>query len=168
MTLRPATKADIPSMLHLIAQAQTYLAAQGIDQWQDGYPDLAVLEADVAAQNSYVMAENNAVIATFMAACEDDPNYAHIEGAWRTQGVPYAVLHRIAVDPAYKGAGLAAKAVDFVSTAFLESGARSVRADTHPNNASMRRLLEKTGFVLCGNITLERGGLRVGYEKVLK
>ena len=29
---------DIPDILRILSDAQKYLADQGVDQWQDGYP----------------------------------------------------------------------------------------------------------------------------------
>ena len=39
MKLRKATLADGPAVVALYREAQAFLAAQGIDQWQDGYPN---------------------------------------------------------------------------------------------------------------------------------
>lgn len=165
--IRPATAEDVPRLLELVAQAQAYFRAAGIDQWQDGYPNAAVLQADREKGASYVIEENSCVLATFMAGCEEDPNYAHIDGAWRTQGVPYAVLHRIAVEETAKGKGLAAQAVAFACRLAAARQVGSVRVDTHAQNTSMRRMLEKNGFVLCGGITLQSGAPRVAYERLL-
>lgn len=167
LLIRPATAQDIPRMLQLVAQAQAYFCAAGIDQWQDGYPNAAVLQADIAKGASYIIEENGCILATFMAGCEEDPNYAHIDGAWRTHTMPYAVLHRIAVEENAKGKGVAAQAVAFACRLAQAQQVGSVRVDTHAQNASMRRMLEKNGFVLCGHITLQSGAPRVAYERLL-
>lgn len=165
--IRPATAADLEACLRIIAQAQAYFCRAGVDQWQDGYPDVSILRSDIVRGASYLIVDAaDAVRATFMTAVESDPNYAAIDGAWRTRGMPYAVLHRIAIDEAVKGAGLAGMAVAFAAQNAADSAA-SLRADTHADNAAMRRMLKKNGFVYCGRITLANGAPRVAYEKLL-
>lgn len=39
-----------------------------------------------------------------------------------------------------------------------------LRADTHADNKVMQHLLEKNGFVRCGNITLADGTSRIAYH----
>ena len=166
--IRAAAAADLDAALAIIAAARAYFKQAGIDQWQDGYPDRAALLSDLADGSWYVAEENGTIVATFMAALENDLNYAVIQdGAWRTSGTPYAVLHRIAVAEACKGRGVAAQAVAFVAEAFAPRGARSIRGDTHADNHSMRRMLEKAGFSLCGVIHLADGAPRVAFERVL-
>jgi hypothetical protein len=58
MKLRLSSSTDIPSIMAIVADAQAYLASLNIDQWQDGYPDVAQIEKDIANQESYVV-ENN-------------------------------------------------------------------------------------------------------------
>lgn len=166
MQIRHATTDDLPALRQIVAQAQLFFCENGIDQWQDGYPDDAVLLGDIAHNTSYVLEVDGAVRAMFMTACEDDPNYAHIDGAWLTQGQPYAVLHRIAVEGTAKGGGLAGCIVEFVCNV-AAGHAQSVRVDTHCDNAPMRRMLEKHGFLYCGKITLGSGAPRVAYEKIV-
>lgn len=49
-----------------------------------------------------------------------------------------------------------------------ENQADSVRVDTHPENLTMQRALERAGFTNCGELVLlsgdEVGDLRYGYE----
>ena len=47
MKLRKAALTDGDAVLALYREAQAFLAAQGIDQWQDGYPNRETFLADV-------------------------------------------------------------------------------------------------------------------------
>ena len=44
---RRSTNEDVPGIMGIVRQAQRYLRESGIDQWQDGYPNEAVLYSDV-------------------------------------------------------------------------------------------------------------------------
>ena len=54
MKLRKATLADGPAVVALYREAQAFLAAQGIDQWQDGYPNEETFQEDVARGESWL------------------------------------------------------------------------------------------------------------------
>ena len=44
--IRRATIEDIPQIMGIVADAQLSLRELGIDQWQDGYPTVDVIEGD--------------------------------------------------------------------------------------------------------------------------
>ena len=46
--IRPAVAEDVAAIMPVFAQARAAIAALGIDQWQDGYPTEAHIEADIA------------------------------------------------------------------------------------------------------------------------
>ena len=52
---RSAAVGDIPRILEIIRQAQRRMAAAGSQQWQDGYPALDDIAADVARACGYVL-----------------------------------------------------------------------------------------------------------------
>ena len=47
MVILPATEADLQAVIELVAQGRAALARQGVDQWQDGYPNGEVFLQDV-------------------------------------------------------------------------------------------------------------------------
>ena len=47
MIFRPATSADLPRILTILDAAIRRLGAQGIDQWQHGYPNRKRIEEDL-------------------------------------------------------------------------------------------------------------------------
>lgn len=168
MKFRKTEKKDIPGILRIIRQAQQYMKEQGIDQWQDGYPDEAVFEEDIARGYSYVMEADGKVIGTMAVLFDGEPTYDKIyDGAWKTAGEPYAAIHRVAVDAEEKGRGIAGRMLSEVEKMCRERGVRSMKNDTHRDNKSMQRMLGKNGFEYCGVIYLEDGAERIAFEKTL-
>ena len=88
------------------------------------------------------------------------------ERGWSTDG-EYAALHRVAVAPSCKGRGVGGEMVAFAEARCRESGVETLRGDTHEQNRPMRRLLEKSGFSVCGRIVYPVAGPRLAYEKIL-
>ena len=167
MIFRKTEEKDKKQVISLWREAQAYFREQEIDQWQDGYPDEACLDLDVAKGSSYVLEDAGRVIATAFISFDGEPDYLHIEGKWITDG-PYGVIHRVAVAGEAKGRGLAGRLVEEAVAMCRERGVQGLRVDTHQDNRSMRRMLTKNGFTYCGIIRLTRDGApRVAYERLI-
>lgn len=166
LCFRQAGFADLAAMLAVVSDAQQALKAQGVDQWQNGYPNEAVLSEDIAAGGAYVLLRDGLLIGTMALLPGPEPTYQVIDGRWLTKG-PYFVIHRLAVHSRFKGAGVAVRMLEEAEKRCLREGIPSLRVDTHHDNQPMRRFLEKNGFLPCGEIRLEDGAPRIGFEKIL-
>ncbi len=166
---RPARSEDIPDLLAITAEASAYMKERGVDQWQDGFPNAEVFARDIAAGGCWLFTHEGAPAGVISLYTAPEPDYGAIRGAWLSRG-PYATVHRTAVKAAYRGRGLADEMMQLCEDLALGRGFASVRADTHADNAAMRRLLEKRGYAYCGAVTLtdtvEKDPERVCYEKV--
>ncbi len=177
MSLRKANAGDIFAIMEIINQAKVKLANDGLDQWQDGYPNEGVIENDIALGHAYVwdVSEKirtnetlNGVIAYVTLSSGPDPFYDRIDdGKWLTEGENYAVAHRLAVAVAYQGEGYAGQIMRRVMELAAESGHQSLRVDTHYGNKSMQRTLLNSGFTACGQVYVRGKQPRLAFEKVL-
>ena len=109
------------------------------------------------------MIEADQVIATAAIQFTQDPNYDKIDGAWICDG-KYAVIHRIAVLPKWKGQQAAALFVAFAKEKGKTIGCKSLRIDTHCQNIAMIRFIEKCGYRYCGVVVVGDGTKRNAYE----
>lgn len=163
MKLRETTTNDVNRVMEIINQAKAYFKLNGIDQWQDGYPNEETILNDINKNEAFVLVDDDdLVLGTCMVTINGEPCYNHIEGRWLLN-CPYICVHRIAVEQSYKGKGLASKILDQVISMYPDY--HSVRMDTHDDNLSMQAFLSKYGFSYCGNIKLESGADRRAYEK---
>ena len=167
MIFRKSVKEDIENIMNIINQAKRYFKENKIDQWQNGYPNEETIQNDIKNNNSYVLESDNKIIATAMVSFEEDNTYKNIyEGQWLSNS-KYGVIHRIAVEEKIKGNGTASKIIKFVEDLCKDNEANSIRIDTHKDNISMQRLIEKNGFKYCGIIYLEDGSERIAFEKAI-
>ena len=168
MTIRKTTAADIDEIVPILEEARRTIAALGINQWQDGYPNRESIEDDLALDRSHVLVNDDGqVIGTFALIPDGEPLYDVIEnGHWTTgdDSRNYNAVHRVAIAVASRGSGASTNMIDFVRDVTRTAGKASVRIDTHEGNLVMRRMLEKHGFVHCGTIYLANGDPRVAYE----
>ena len=168
MRIRQARSGDIPRILELISQAQRRLAAASVDQWQDGYPNEAVIREDIDQDEGFVVEHNGVVVAYFMLTGHGDEDYNVIEGSWLTDG-PYLTLHRLMVADEMLRQGVGSFIFLEVSRWARVNSWSSLRADTHEDNLAMQRTLVSSGFTHCGRVYV-RGAEkhpREAYEQVL-
>ena len=167
MTIRLAEKRDIDRIMQIIGDARESIGRLGIDQGQYGYPTRDIVKEDVMLERSFVVLENDEICATFALMFHGEPTYKKIYcGAWLSDG-EYLALHRIAINSAFRGKGIAEKIVMFLCECANKNGYSSIRVDTHRGNIPMRKMLEKNGFEYCGTIRLLDGQERVAYEKLV-
>lgn len=172
MDFRLAKLSDVGRIIEIIADAQSFLKENGVDQWQNGYPTSAVFEDDIKNGSCYVAFEDEKIVGVISLFFEKDACYDLIEdGKWLTGDARYAVFHRAAVDGTYRGKGIASQMLSFTESLARERGINSMRGDTHRNNKAMRRLLERRGYVHCGSVHIkcepDCDSHRVAYEKIL-
>ena len=176
--IRKAALADLDGIMAVIDEARGTIAALGIDQWQDGYPQREIIESDIRSGVSFCIenTDTGEILSTFAVFEDGEVLYDRIfDGAWKTgdslsenkENVCYTAIHRVAISVKARGSGLSGAIISFVKELATEKKKTSLRIDTHEGNVVMRRMLEKNGFVHCGTILLESGAPRVAYEKLI-
>lgn len=167
MEFRKAVPPDKNQIMSIIDGAKKSLKEQGINQWQDHYPNLKTIHQDITDQTSYILIEDQEIKAIATVSFEGEKTYDQIyEGEWLTQG-DFAVIHRFAVKQDCKRTGVATLMMDHIAKLCIQKHFSSIKVDTHEQNLPMQNLLIKHSFVPCGIIYLEDGSKRVAFEKVL-
>ncbi len=97
---------------------------------------------------------------------DQEPDYAQV--GWDIKE-PAIVVHRLAVDPAFRGLGAAGALMQKAEEVAAERAITVLRVDTNTQNEATQRLFPKLGYQLAGEISLAfRPGLRfLCYEKRL-
>ncbi|MDB9954667.1 GNAT family N-acetyltransferase [Flavobacteriaceae bacterium] len=164
-----ANKEDVSLIMKLIGEAQAYLAAQHIEQWQNGYPNEQAILKDILNNESYVVkSQGSALLATAMFTTRNEPTYKSIEGNWITEAdATYGVIHRMAVGEKFRGRGVAKFIFNYCEQILNLNNIKSMRIDTHEDNLGMQALLKKLGYVFCGVIYLKNSDKRLAYEKLI-
>ncbi|MDU5261662.1 MAG: GNAT family N-acetyltransferase [Clostridium celatum] len=167
MKFRKTTVEDINNVMKIINEAKEYFRKNRVDQWQNGYPNSDTIYNDIKKNSSYVLESENKILATAMVSFEEDKTYKKIyNGEWLNSG-NYAVIHRIAVSEKVKGNGIASAIIKEVEILCKENRVNSIKIDTHKDNISMQKLLEKNDFKYCGIIYLDDESERIAFEKLI-
>ncbi|MDQ2772710.1 MAG: GNAT family N-acetyltransferase [Bacteroidota bacterium] len=166
LTTRRATPADLPAILALLRRVVPLMQAGGNFQWSGDYPNAEVFTTDMARQQLWVAELDGAVAGVAALTQDQDAEYAQAD--WDVTE-PALVTHRLAVDPAAQGRGVALALMAEAERQAGVKGLRVLRVDTNSENTATQRLFPKLGYRFAGEITLAfRPGLRFFcYEKQL-
>ncbi len=158
MTIRRATKNDLPELERVYAAAREYMKKNGNPtQWRDSYPPRELIEKDIDERALYVLTEKGEVRAAFVFVFGEDKTYKVIaDGEWKN-ALPYHAVHRVASDGTLRGVGRAI-------FDYCKERADNIKIDTHRNNLTMQSLLQKNGFSYCGIIFTESGYERFAFQ----
>jgi GNAT superfamily N-acetyltransferase len=166
LLFRPSTAADEPRVWEIILQAKEQMRQAGSLQWQDGYPNPAAISDDTANQRGYVLTLPDGKVVAYAAVCYYEEAYDHLEGEWLTNW-PYVVVHRLAVANEMKHRGVAQHFFSCIERMALSKQIHSFRIDTNYDNYFMLHILEKRGFVYCGEVYYRQGS-RKAFEKKME
>ena len=163
---RRATAADLPAILVLVRRVVPLMHATGNFQWSADYPNEAVFQRDIEQQQLWVAELNGTVAGVAALTTDQDEEYAQAD--WDVAETAL-VTHRLAVDPAAQGKGVALALMEQAEKQAGAQGLRALRVDTNSENAATQRLFPKLGYRFAGEIGLAfRPGLRFFcYEKRL-
>ncbi|MCR5845576.1 MAG: N-acetyltransferase [bacterium] len=158
MLIRKAEPSDYDRILEIYRYAQDYMIRSGNpNQWGRFYPDPELVRNDIENGVCHVLCEDDGPHAVFALIEGPDPTYQVIEdGAWLNAG-PYAAIHRVASDGQMHGVFRCV--ADFCKNLYP-----SIRIDTHSDNSTMQKQIEKNGFSKCGTIYVEDGSPRIAYQ----
>lgn len=164
---RKANKNQLNIAVNIIEQGRTYLKNQGIDQWQNGYPNPESIQQDIAHSKGYFLTDGTEYLAYLCMDFDGEPAYNEIKGKWLTDNnAKYMVIHRLAFDESYRGKGLSSAVFKLAEEFCKETGIKSIRVDTDSDNKIMQHIMKKTGFLYCGTIWFA-GGNKIAFEKIV-
>jgi len=166
MIVRPATTADLPALMTLIRRIVPLMHETGNFQWDNHYPNETVFGQDIEKGQLWV-ADIAGQLAGIAALTEDqEPEYAQVGFDLSQRAL---VTHRLAVDPAFRGQGVAVALLTQAEQLALDRGISFLRVDTNSENQATQKLFPRLGYQYAGDITLSfRPGLRfLAYEKKL-
>ena len=123
--------------MELTKACGAHMRSNGIDQWDEDYPDIDTLRRDIIDQNLFVMKKDDQVVGVIVLNENQDPEYDEMN--WSTEGNSFLVVHRLAISPRFQGQGLARKMMDFAESYAMKNGYKAIRLDTFSQN--LRKIL---------------------------
>ena len=162
LKVRDAATEELSQIMKIYEYAQDYMIRNGNPtQWGHSYPDAAMIRSDIEKRLCKVVYDAQGIHGVFTMLKDGEPNYDHIEGGQWLNNDPYLTIHRVAGDGQVHG----------IFSAIVEYCSRisgNIRIDTHADNLTMQKCIEKNGFTRCGVIYVEDGTPRFAYQRAEK
>ena len=155
MEFRTATIDDLDALVALYGAATQDMLRQGIDQWDEYYPDREILTEDVESGDMTLGLLDGEPACAWVVNREYEPEY--VSGAWEHTRGDFCVLHRLCVNPELQGRGLARQAMARMEKNALDKGFDSVRLDVFSQNLHAQRLYERLGYKRTGEVRFRKG-----------
>ena len=154
MNIRLANTSDTNRIFEIYEYARAYMKAHGNPyQWGDDRPEKSVTKDDIKNQRCYVMEDEGHIFACFVFTI----GFEKVYEAKFPSKVEYGVIHRVASDGSKSG--IVERIVDFA-----KGKVNLLRIDTHEDNKTMQRCIERQNFKRLGIIYLEDKSPRILYE----
>ena len=154
MNIRLANTSDTNRIFEIYEYARAYMKAQGNpNQWGDNRPEKSLTKDDIKNQRCYVMEDEGHIFACFVFTIGFEKEYE----AKFPSNDKYGVIHRVASDESKRG--IVERIVDFA-----KGKEKLLRIDTHEDNKTMQRAIERQNFKRIGIIYLEDESPRILYE----
>src|SRR6195952_3782447 len=171
MIIRLATLFDVPAIMTMMRQVVPLMRAAGNLQWDETYPNSEVFTQDIALRQLWVAEMDEAGdpgLIGGVAAFTREQSHEYAAVGWDITE-PAIVIHRLAVDPDFRGFGIATALMEEAEALAQEAGISVLRVDTSAQNVATQKLFPKLRYTFSGETGLfHRPGLRVlCYEKRL-
>jgi ribosomal protein S18 acetylase RimI-like enzyme len=154
MIILPATPADLDPIMHLIAAVVAHMRSQGIEQWDNFYPDRPTFAADLAANSLYVAKSNDTLLGVI--ALDEQQFDGWKPAPWTITGRILSV-HRLAVDPSVQRQGIATRLMDFAEGFARRNDFAAIRLDTHSLNTAALNFYTRRNYRLAGSGQFRKG-----------
>lgn len=144
---------ELEAILELTRACGRHMRENGIDQWDENYPDLNSLKRDIETNTLFAFRENDAIVGIVVLNESQDPEYGEINWSTR-QSDRNIVVHRLAVSPDHQGKGIARKIMDFAEEWAKENDYDAIRLDTFSQNPRNQRFYKNRGYTELGSVYL--------------
>lgn len=163
-TLELAQPEELEICYGIVDAGRNFQREQGFIQWTEEYPNLDTIRDDIQNKKGYVLKVDGCIAGYMCIDFGGDPAYDNIEGKWSAEE-PYAVVHRMAFDSAFRGRGLADVTFRLIEELCLSRNVRYIRVDTDFPNKRMQHIFTKNGYKYCGVIIFQ--GRKMAFDKIL-
>ncbi len=162
--IKQLNKDNLNEVMAIIKEVIVHMNQQGINQWDEFYPDMEIITRDLKDNCAYGYFDNDE-LSGYVAISEDYyPGYDAIE--WKIRG-KFTVIHRLFVKPDKQRKGIAKKLMEFAEKLSLENGYKSIRLDAFSKNPAALKFYDDTGYKRVGSFEARKKGLFFCYEKEL-
>ena len=155
LTFRSAGLADLNEVWDLVSSAIVHMTKQNILQWDELYPTKKDLQTDIEKKQLHVGLNEGRLAAIYVLNQECEPEYAG--GNWQHPELPFYIIHRLCVHPAYQHQGIAKQTLLHAEEELKAAHIHAIRLDVFSQNPFALKLYEGMGYTRTGHAEWRKG-----------
>ena len=161
---RIATLNDFDEIYELFRKATDNMNENRIYQWDEIYPNRAILKDDIKKQQLHIGISNEKIAVAFVLNVDSDEAYK--ECKWEYPNSRYVILHRFCVNPEFQNRGLGSEAMKYIENIVREIGFESIRLDAFSENPYALQMYKKLCYKTVGFADFRKGRFHLMEKKL--
>ena len=167
MIIRKACKEDLRNIMNMYKSCLEGMLLEGIDQWDDTYPNAEIINKDISIGTYYVAEIEKIIVGGINLDQNQDDTYLALK--WQDKSNSFLVVHRLAVKADFWSKNIGRDLMLFCEKLVAKKGLRSIRLDTYSGNLNAMNFYKRIGYIEIGAIDLKPGKDKYYcFEKIIK
>ena len=153
MIIRKANKTDLENIMKMYKSCVKGMLENGIDQWDDTYPNTEIINEDLNVGTYYVAEIDETIIGGINIDRNQDDTYLALD--WEDKSDSFLVVHRLGVKEEFWNKKIGKYLMLFTENLVIEKGLKSIRLDTYSGNPKAMEFYRRLGYTELGTIDLK-------------
>jgi len=167
MIIRKANKTDLDNIMKMYKSCVKGMLENGIDQWDDAYPNTEIISKDLNGGTYYVAEIDGVIIGGVNIDKNQDDTYLALD--WEDKSDSFLVVHRLGVKEEFWNKKIGKELMLFTENLVIEKGIKSIRLDTYSGNPKAMEFYLRLGYSELGTIDLKADKDKYYcFEKIIK
>ena len=167
MIIRKANKTDLDNIMKMYKSCVSGMIKNGIDQWDDTYPNTEIISEDLNVGTYYVAEIDETIIGGINIDRNQDNTYLALD--WKDKSDSFLVVHRLGVKEEFWNKKIGKVLMLFTEKLVLEKALKSIRLDTYSGNPKAMEFYRRLGYTELGTIDLKADKDKYYcFEKIIK
>ena len=167
MIIRKAEISDLENIMLMYKSCVAGMVENGIDQWDETYPNDEIIIEDLNVGTYYVAEMNETIIGGINIDKNQDDTYLSLD--WKDKSDSFLVVHRLGVKEEFWNKKIGKDLMLFTEKLVIERGLKSIRLDTYSGNPKAMEFYRRLGYAELGSIDLKADKEKYYcFEKIIK
>ena len=167
MIIRKAEISDLENIMLMYKSCVTGMLKNGIDQWDETYPNSEIISEDLNVGTYYVAEIDKTIIGG--VNIDENQDYSYLALDWKDKSDSFFVVHRLGVKEEFWNKKIGKDMMLFTEKLVLERGFKSIRLDTYSGNPKAMEFYIRLGYTKLGAIDLKpEKDKYYCFEKIIK
>jgi ribosomal protein S18 acetylase RimI-like enzyme len=167
MIIRKAEISDLENIMLMYKSCVAGMVENGIDQWDETYPNDEIIIEDLNVGTYYVAEMNETIIGGINIDKNQDDTYLSLD--WKDKSDSFLVVHRLGVKEEFWNKKIGKDLMLFTEKLVIERGLKSIRLDTYSGNPKAMEFYRRLGYTEIGTIDLKPDKDKYYcFEKIIK